>query len=453
MKREKKPRNLALKVLDGLSDKPRSPGRALDELLRRDTSLEGRDRALTHQLVQGVLRWRLRLDWIIEQASDFPLRKIHPRVLNILRLALFQIFFLDRIPESAAVNEAVNQARTGPAGHTARFVNGILRNICRNREDIPWPDRDRDPVLFLSVVHSYPRWMVARWIGEIGEEFTGALLSAQNRLPRLTIRANTMRCDREALIGILEGEGVRGEAAPFAPEGIILRGFRGRIDELPSFRQGLFQVQDEAAQVVSHLLGPGPGESVLDACAGLGGKSTHMAELTGCRVRTVSLDNNHGRLVSLVENSGRLGHSGIFPVAGDASGDLSTLFRRRFHRIMVDAPCSGLGVISRHPDGKWNRDEGDIRRLALLQGRILDRMPPLLSIGGRMLYVTCTITREECEGVVEGFIERHGEMAIEDLRDHAPQWALELIDERGLFRTFPNVHHMDGFFAALFTRK
>lgn len=453
MKREK-PRDLALKTIKRLTGKPRPGGGYLDDLFESRPYLDQRDRAFISQLVQGVVRWRLRLDWIIGRFADLPVSKIDPHVLNILRLALFQIFFLDRVPESAAVNEAVNQARGHKkTAHTGSFVNAILRNICRQKDGISFPDRDKNRVEFLSTCYSYPEWIVKKWIRELGPESTEALLDSQNRFPGLNIRANSLKITRDALLARLREEGVEGEPLPYAPEGLLLKGFRGRVDALSAFGKGLFQVQDEAAQITSHLLGPRPGELVLDVCAGLGGKSTHMAGLMEGKGRVISLDINSRRLVNLDHTARRLGIDIIGPVAANAEKDPARLFRRTFDRIMVDAPCSGLGVISRHPDGKWNRTEKDIRRLARVQKRMLENAAGLLRPGGSMLYVTCTISREENEDVVTAFLEGRKDIRLEDLKEHVPAWGRDLINEHGFFKTLPHVHHMDGFFAALFHRQ
>lgn len=446
------PRDLALKALSRLSRSPSFSTSVLDRLFGANLDLDQRDRAFVSQMVQGVLRWRLRLDWIIGQAAHFPLRKIDPQVLEILRLALYQILFLDRVPESAAVNEAVKQAKARFPGHIASFVNGLLRNICRNKEGVVYPNPGTDPIRFLSVYHSYPVWLVEKWISELGEDTTEALLEAGNQAPLLVVRVNHLKTERSALIKRLEAEGLDARPTLYSPLGVVVEGLRGRVDQLRTFKEGLFQVQDEGAQLASCLLVPDPGDKVLDLCAGFGGKAGHLAEIMGNRGRVVALDTNREKLVSLAAGARRLGIQIIHPAVADATADTSALFRSRFDRVLVDAPCSGLGVLSRHPDGKWRRNREGIRNLALLQAAILGRAAGVLERGGRMLYMTCTISREENEGVVEGFLKTHTGVAVADLREHAPSWAAELIDERGFLRTFPHLHRMDGFFAALFTR-
>lgn len=447
------PRNLALLALNRLSHKPIFSGNCLDEVFQSNAHLNDRDRAFINHLVQGVLRWRLRLDWIIEQAADFPKKKITPTILNILRLAIYQIFFLDRVPESAAVNEAVKQAKTSGTRHVVSFVNGILRNICRQKDNIAFPDRDRDPLLYLSVFYSYPDWLVKNWLREWGTEFTEGLLLAGNRIPSLTLRANLLRLSRSGLIKRLEEEGIIAKPTSYSPEGILVENFRGRVEELISFREGLFQVQDQAAQITSHLLAPEPGETILDICAGFGGKTTHLAELMGDKGLMLALDISPGRLINLGKNSRRLGVGSISAFAADASKSLSSLFRIKLDKIMIDAPCSGLGVLSRHPDGKWNRNEGDIKRLALLQKTIVSEAVSVLKSGGKMLYVTCTVSREENEGVVNGCLASNKDILLKNIKDHVPEWGVNLIDDQGFLKTFPHIHHMDGFFAALFQKK
>ena len=447
------PRDLALSVLNRKADSQGSSGGTLDEFLPAGADLTQRDRAFLNHLVQGVLRWRLRLDWIIKQNSHFPLRKIDLPILNLLRVALYQIFFMDRVPDSAAVNEAVSQAkRIGPR-YVVSFVNGLLRNVCRNKEKLHMPDREKDPDLFRSVFYSYPLWLVKMWDRDRGAELTDRLLSAGNELPRITLRVNTLKTDRNTLLARLAEESVQCSPSAYSPDGILAKDLRGKIDRLESFKDGLFQVQDEAAQVCTYLLDPRPGERVLDVCAGFGGKASHLAERMGDRGVIAALDISFRRLVNLRDNAARLSIRSIHPAVGDGSTDLTSLFKGEWDRVLVDAPCSGLGVISRHPDIKWNRKEEDLKRLSHLQGAILNQAFPLLRKGGTLLYVTCTLSREENEGVAKSLLRDHADARLVDLRRNAPSWCMDLIDENGFFRTFPHLHKMDGFFGALFEKK
>ncbi|MFP3912579.1 MAG: 16S rRNA (cytosine(967)-C(5))-methyltransferase RsmB [Desulfobacteraceae bacterium] len=445
-------RDLALLLLNQAEEGPDRKLNSLHAALNRHVELSERDRAFVVHLVQGVYRWRIRLDWVIRQVLRFPFRQMEVPVLNLIRLALYQIFFMDRVPESAAVNEAVKQAkRTGPR-HVAGVVNGVLRNVCRNKHGIALPEREQDPEQYLSVKYSYPLWLVNQWNREMGARETERLLEAGNAIPSLTVRTHTLKCSRQELLPCLRAEGVEGRPARFSPEGIAIDHLTGPIHRLRAFQQGWFQVQGEAAQVCSHLLAPRPGEAVLDVCAGLGGKSTHLACLMKDQGPVVAVDSQPRRLVRLFKNTARLGVKSVLPVAADAAAPLPLGLHASFDRILIDAPCSGLGVISKHPDIKVFRTENDIRRLSDLQGTMVDCAVPLLKPGGKMLYVTCTLSRAENEEVVEACLARHPRLTLENGAEHIPEWGRRLIDAQGYLRTLPHRHHMEGFFAALFAR-
>jgi 16S rRNA (cytosine967-C5)-methyltransferase len=367
-------------------------------------------------------------------------------------MALYQIYVMDRVPESAAVNEAVKQAATLKQKYLVRFVNGILREVCRRKHLIPLPDRETDLVSYLSISYSYPPWLVRKWIRELGEDPAERLLEAGNRVPNVHVRVHTMRIGRTSLISELEKEGLKAKPTTYSQEGIVIEGSVGSVSRWPYFKKGLFQVQSEAAQICSHLLHPRPGQRILDLYAGLGGKTTHLCQLMEDQGSIIAIDKDHCRLLSLCENKNRMGLKHIAPIVADADSELTALFNRSFDKILIDAPCSGLGVLCRHPDGKWNRKESDIQRLAHLQGRSLDKALSLLRRRGKMLYVTCTVSREENEGVVQAFLERNPNVTMVDLRPYAPGRAIELIDAEGFFRCLPHVHGLDGFFAALFRR-
>ncbi|MBW1681813.1 MAG: 16S rRNA (cytosine(967)-C(5))-methyltransferase RsmB [Deltaproteobacteria bacterium] len=450
--RPKDPRSLALRALNRPDARPGATESALERLFDREPGLSARDRAFVVHLAQGVLRWRLRLDWVIGQSLKIPFRKVEPDVLNILRLAVYQVLFLDRVPDRAAVNEAVRQANgLGRGRHLGSFVNGVLRNICRNKDTLSLPEGDAIQVL--SVKHAYPRWLVRKWVRELGEAEAERLMEAGNRIPRLVVRANILKVDRAGLLRRLARDGLECSPGSVCPDAVEISGLKGPVQGVAAFREGLFQVQDEAAQLCTHLLAPAPGERVLDLCAGLGGKTTHMAALMRNRGRITALDISQPRLVTLAENCTRLGVRCVDAVQADAARGISRLLQGSFDRVLVDGPCSSLGVISRHPDAKWARDEAEIARLSGVQKRLLHGAWEVVRKGGRLLYAACTISRPENEEVVEAFLASHPDMALLDLRREAPAWARQLVDDRGFLRTFPHRHGMDGFFAALFTRK
>lgn len=446
------PRDLALSALNRADRGSVFPQEFLEEAFREHPDWSRRDRAFTLHLVHGVLRWRLRLDWTIEQAAHFSFEKIEPLVLNVLRIALYQIFFLDRVPESAAVKEAVTQAKRTGRAHLASFVNGILRRICREKPQFRLPDRHEDPVRHLSVSHSYPAWIVEKWIRELGIAAAEDLLRAGNAIPDPVLRANSLKTGRPGLLSDLEREGLDAEPTRFSPDGIRVKAPGRPVTDLDSFRAGMFLVQGEAAQICSHILAPRPGELVLDVCAGIGGKTTHMAALMEDRGGIVALDISRARLISLCRSAGRLGISSVRAVAADASGPMDRMFRACFDRILLDGPCSGLGVLSRHPDGKWSKRPEDIGRLSDLQVRLIGSAVPLLAENGLLLYTTCTISKEENEDVAARALRLHPGIRLETLRGRIPGWGESLVDGSGCFRTFPHLHGMDGFYGALFRK-
>jgi len=446
-------RNLALRALNKFDINGAIPQYYLEHVFQRNPEISSRDRALAVHLTNGVLRWRGRLDWIVEQYVKFPFKKIGPDILNILRIALYQLLFMDRIPNSAAVNEAVKQAKSTSSPHIARFVNGILREILRNRDKIQFPNKTREPIRYYSVMYSYPEWLVHKWVNEFGETFASDLLRASNEIPELVVRVNTLKTDRNSLIEKFEKHGISCSPTTFSPVGIRIHEHNGPIGEMEGFEEGLFQVQGEAAQVCSLLLGPSKGELVLEVCAGMGGKASHLAEQVGHKGRVIGLDKNKGSLLRLVDTCDRLGIDWVFPVAADAGMPMNGLFKVRFSKVLVDSPCSGLGVIRRHPDIKWARSQENVAESSRLQARILANSASLLAPGGRLLYVTCTISREENEGVVKTLLESNKGIQLVDLRDEVPEWAVDLVDDEGFFRSFPNVHGMEGFFGAMFMRE
>ncbi len=447
-------RDLALTSLSGAENIPGEAERRLEFLLTKDPGLSARDRALAVHLVQGVLRWQIRLDWILKKFVRFPFGKIDAEVLNILRLALYQILFLDRVPDSAAVNEAVKQVRKRKAGanHVVKFVNGILRQICREKTALSYPHPEKERDLYRSVFYAYPLWLVKKWNRELGPDATLQLLKAGNQIPRLIIRANTLRNSRQSLLERFKRDGIAARTASFAPQGIELPYFKGSVANLDAFREGLFQVQGEAAQICGHLLAPEQNRLVLDVCSGLGGKSTHMAELIKDCGRILSLDTSIPRLKGLMENTRRLGIKSVLPLAADAERPLS-FFREPIHKIMVDGPCSGLGVISKHPDTKLSKKEDDIKRLAMVQNAILKRSFEALGSGGELLYVTCTISEAENETLVERILKDQSNIVLADLRQRISPWGEALTDDNGFLKTLPHIHGMEGFFAALFQKK
>lgn len=411
--------------------------------------LSGPDRGLFAELVFGVLRRQGTLDHILSQLLDQPLGKLEPLVLILLRLGLYQLVYLDRIPESAAVNETVNLSKQA-VPRASGLVNAVLRNYLRRGDTLAFPDPLSAPAASIAARHSHPLWLVNQWLDQLGPEEAERLAEASSCQPPLTLRANTLRTTREELLGRFRDNGIDVAACRFSPHGIRVEG-RHHIPGLPGFREGLFAVQDEASQMAGILLGAQPGERVLDACAAPGGKATHLAQIMDNRGELLAMDISRNKLPLIQETAQRLGISIINTRAADLlqSGAFPS---GAFDRVLLDAPCSGLGVIRRNPEAKWRLTPADFTRLATTQKAMLKNAARLLKPGGTMLYSTCSTTVEENEAVVREFLSQQGDCVLENLNEIFPDYG-ELFSKEGMFRAWPHRHAMDGFFAARMRKK
>ncbi len=447
------PRSIACDILNSL-DAGRS---TLDGLITEKfdpvfLAMDRRDRNFTYALVYGVLRTRGKLDWIIHRFSKSGIQKIDPPVLNILRCALFQIFSMDRIPPSAAVNTAVSLSKKTAPQWVVRFVNGLLRNIIRNQADITWPDRTADPLLWLSVEESFPLWMVDRWTKRFGLEQTHALCRFYNRIPPVAMRTNTLKVSRKTLAAAVLPVADSVDFTPYSPEGILVTGLKAHIQEMDAFAKGWFQVQDEAAQLVSHAVAPHSGETVMDACAGLGGKTGHLAQLMKNAGTITAMDSHTGRLEKLEIQLARLGVS----IASIFHHDLNQALDRKHHllydRVLIDAPCSGTGVIRRNPDTRWSVTPDDFIRYRENQQRYIDNVSACVRPGGTLVYAVCSIEPEETDDVVSGFLKTHPEFTAMPISGIPDSFPLAADAAGGRLRILSHVHQMDGFFIAAFKK-
>ncbi len=422
-------------------------GKFVDEIFdRMRPRLSRRDSAFILELIKGVLRNKSYIDYALNVFSSRPVEKADVWTRNILRLGAYQLLFLDRVPPSAAVDTSVEMAKN--RGRKPGYVNGLLRNLARNTKAIPLPPKD-DIAQYLSIVYSHPVWLVKRWVARYGGDTAERLLSFDNRPAPLTVRTNLLRTSREALAASLVADGAVVKETVYSPFGIEIISSSG-LKSLSALEKGWFIMQDEAAQLVSMILSPRPGESVLDACAAPGGKATHIAELMKNSGRVIALEAEAERARRIDENFRRLGIEIIETVIGDAMHYSDG----PFDRILIDAPCSGLGVLKRHPDGRWTKTVTDISRHQALQRRILENCASLIRPGGVIVYSTCTTEPEENEEVIEGFLkESSGAFLLDDPRPYLPDAAGRLVDDKGCFRTWPRVPEMDGFFAARIVRK
>lgn len=423
-----------------------------DQLMDRELAggrLSGPDRGLFAELVFGVLRRQGTLDHILSGLLTQPLARLEPQVLIFLRVGLYQLVYLDRIPESAAVNESVNLVKNA-LPRASGLVNAVLRNYLRRKNEIRFPDPVSSPAESIAARHSHPLWLVKQWISQCGAAEAELLAEASSRQAPLTLRANTLRIGRDDLLARITGNGIQAAPCRFSPHGIQVEG-RHVITGLPGFHEGLFAVQDEASQLAGLLLGPQPGERVLDACAAPGGKATHLAQQMDNRGEVLAMDISGTKLALVRESAQRLGLSIIHTRSADLLNS-AAFPESAFDRVLLDAPCSGLGVIRRNPEAKWRLTPADIIRLAETQKKMLGNAFRMLKPGGRLLYSTCSTTPEENEAVLQDFISRQKDCVLENLTDCFPEYA-ELFTAQGMFRAWPHRHGMDGFFAARLKKK
>ncbi len=440
-------------ALDILAAAARQPGRSVEELLaatlKRQPRLLRPERALLLELVQGVKRWELKLDYYLSQLSAIPLPKLHPLVLLILRLAAYQILMLDRVPARAAVHQAglEAKARRLPAAYGG-FINAVLRRLAAG--DLPpLPERQTDLVAALSVEHSHPRWLVRRWLERWGPEQTEVRLAANNRLPPLTIRINTLKTDPATLKARLSREGVESQPCRCSPVGLRLTGLRVPPLELPSYQEGLWLFQDEAAQLASMLLPPARGR-LLELGAGRGGKTTHLAELSGQAGLILAMELHQGRLRELRGTLARWGASAVQPIRADAARVLP-LGDGAMDAAVLDAPCSALGILRRHPEIKTRLKEADLATFPPRQRAWLEAAAPALRPGGHLLYITCTEEPAENQELIESFLEAHREFRLSTDPQLLSAPARHLVQPPGWFCSL-GADDLDGFFAALLTK-
>jgi 16S rRNA (cytosine967-C5)-methyltransferase len=434
----------------------------IDVLLDRRlgaSTLDGRDRGLAVELTYGVLRRLATIDWRLEPVLDKPLPRLPVIVQMLLRLGAYQILFLDRIPQSAAVNESVNLARANARSlgrDWSGLVNAVLRSLIREPAR-PWPSADTDAAQTLAVRHSVPLWLSRRWLDRLGAANAEIVCEQTAGIPPVTLRVNRLKTRREDYLARLRQAGIAAAPTSVSPVGITIED-GGSIPSLPGFEEGLFYVEDEAAQLIPPLLAPQPGEVVLDACAAPGGKATHLAELMQDRGAIYALDRKGARLDLVRSNCARLGITSVVPVQGDvrsavewsrAVGSSKTADGRpTFDRILVDAPCSGLGVLRRHPEAKWRKDSESFDRHQSLQLQILELVAPCLRAGGVLVYSTCSTEPEENQAVIDEFCCTHAEFRRVSVAPWLPTAAQEFLTGRGDLSTMGNRYSMDGFYAA-----
>lgn len=436
------PRSLAIDILCQWQE----TGKSVDQIKNQftDSLPDQRDNQLAAALVFGVLRQRGHLDWILENFSSHPLHKMKPLTLQALRVGIYQLLYMDRIPASAAINETVQviKKRRQPKWLSG-FVNGLLRNVSRQIESSSLKtDLPRHAKL------SHPQWLIDRWQTRLGKQITEEICLSNNTPAQLCLWVNSALTTRPKIQESFHQAGINTEPGLLSPEALLLTDYRGSITTLPGFAQGLFQVQDEIAQLVVYLLTPFPPGNYLDGCAGLGGKTSILAQKLTKESSITAVEPQPGRSRLLAENLTRLGFS---QQVKTFAGDIATFSQQTdklFTGVLVDTPCSGTGVIGRHPDIRWNRSQGDFIEFQKKQLNILATAAKLTAADGILVYATCSMEPEENEDVISLFLQDQTDFKIENAENFVPEPARKLIDPNGFLKTVPGKSCSDGFFAA-----
>jgi len=405
-------------------------------------------RLLTH-LVYGVLRFQGHLDWILANFYRGDLDKMDEGIKNVLRVGIYQLKFSDRLPAFAVVDEAVKIAKIIHPEKSA-LVNAVLRNYLRRGDKIPFPSLEKNPAGYIAALHSHPLWLVKKWIKIFGPKETMSLCSANNEIPPLTVRVNTLKISREELAQKFTAAGFTATPTNYSPDGIILTDSAGAIQNTNFFSEGFLRIQDEAAQLISYLINPNSADSILDVCAGSGGKATHLAAILKNKGRIVAVDRNPEKIAELKKDATRLGINIIETQTLDLSAGLPDLLKEKFDHVLVDMPCSGLGTLRRNPEIKWRTTEKDLRNFAAAQKVILQNASVAVKKGGRLIYCTCSLLPQENENIIDDFLARNKNFSL-----CQPPASINprLLDSRGFYHTYPHRHNIDGFFGAILKRQ
>jgi 16S rRNA (cytosine967-C5)-methyltransferase len=433
-------REAALEILFRVA----TTGAYADVLLgNRLPDFEPNDRRLINLMVLGTIAWRGRLDFEIKTLASRSLGKIDPAVLEILRLGLFQIRHLDRVPKHAAVDTAVTIANSDRRTRNASgLVNAVLRKA--TRETVPLPDPAADEVGHLALKWSHPRWIAERFIASFGRIDTEKLMAANNEAAPTAIRLNPSRGTRKELLARIKADGIKVAADGRFPETLILKG-SPHFDSA-SFRDGCFQVQSEASQIIARLLAPTPGSVVVDCAAAPGGKATHLAEIVGDAGKVIALDLNLAGLRNARSVAKRLAHDNLVLARADVTKAIP-LPSGAFDYVLLDAPCTGTGTLRQHPEIRWRLKPGDPSRMAPLQLAMLRNAAALLRPGGALVYSVCSLMREEGAGMIDEFLASDSRYQIDTHPPNCDQLA-GIIREDGTMQTRPDLGGLDGFFAA-----
>ncbi|MCK9267190.1 MAG: 16S rRNA (cytosine(967)-C(5))-methyltransferase RsmB [Alkaliphilus sp.] len=437
----------ALLILYEINEKDAFSNIAINRELR-NKSYNRLDKNLITELVYGVLENQIYIDYIIEQFSTVKIKKMNPYTLNLLRLGIYQLFFLEKIPDFAAVNETVDISKKY-CRRTTGFINGILRNVRRNRENIKLPSLDKNIAEYLSIKYSHPQWLVKMFLNNFDKDFTEGLLKANNAVPDLYVRINTLKITVDDCIKLFIDGGYTVEQNSFIEEAVIVKGLHS-IEQSDLYKKGYIQIQDLGSMLVTKILDPEEGDLVIDVCGAPGGKAAHMAQLMNNKGSIIARDIYDHKLGLIERNAKRLGIS-IIRTEKFNGNVLDKKMLNKANKVLVDAPCSGLGIIRRKPEIKYRKQYSDIRAITALQYDILKNASRYVKSGGVLVYSTCTISPKENEDIVRKFLIHNPDYTLADIGDKYRDFFPGKHPEN-MIQLYPNIHNTDGFFISKMER-
>ncbi|WP_188495495.1 16S rRNA (cytosine(967)-C(5))-methyltransferase RsmB [Pullulanibacillus pueri] len=442
-------RFIAVEVLEKIEKQGAYSQIALNHAIEK-ANLNGQDIGLLTQLVYGTIQRRLTLDFFIEAFVNKG-KKVEPWVRQLLRLSFFQMAYLDKIPEHAIVSEAVTIAKIRGHKGIAGFVNGVLRQALR--QGLPDIQAIQDPEARMALSTSHPKWLIKRWSQFYGQTVTEKICEVNNTAPSVSLRINRLKTTRDAMIQELTEDGLVVEKGELSEEALILN--KGKIIDHQAYREGRVTIQDESSMLIAHALDPRPEHKVLDACAGPGGKTTHIAELMDNQGTIIGLDIHKHKTKLIDDSAARLDITNIHTEVLDARKVAEVYKNESFDRILVDAPCTGFGVIRRKPEIKYQKTQADIENIARIQHNILSAVAPLLKKGGKLVYSTCTIDKEENVMTAQAFLDAFPDFKVDDrLQERLPQAVSETStwNGKGMVQILPQDFNTDGFFISCFIK-
>ncbi len=448
------PRQIAFSILESGQKKKNTLDRAIEDADNALGQLSRQDRSLCNALVFGVLRHQGRLDHIIRACSDRPFDRLDQKVLTLLRMGIFQLVYLDRVPDFAAIHSTIELAKARTSKQAAGFINAVLRKASTRHQAIDLPDRKKRFPAYLTAAFSIPSWLGKRWTALYGKQDTQDLCQSLLEIPPITLRINSLITTRQMVVNELSQADLTPRPTDYSPLGIDISNPGQPISDLPGFNRGFYQVQDEAAQLVVDLLAPRPGERILDTCAGLGTKTCHMAQLMENQGELIANDPDPRKQTGLTAEALRLGITTIQPLAFDIMKARLEDMGGYFDRVLVDAPCTGLGVMRRNPDIRWKRTRSDLLRMAAMQKKILNAAAGFVAPGGVLVYAVCSCEPEENEEVISHFLSKRKDFVPDPdgFKACLPEFAGPESDNFQL-KTYPAYTCMDGFFTVRMRRK